>query len=93
MICIDRDAWYCGKSRCDDHIEGTCTHQASEDETDAGGKLARWQISFKTPSDLWDFVALLKLLLINNFEILYQNYGAKAKSDDFFSHFTLCYVI
>lgn len=81
MRCVDRDAMCCGKSISYDHIEGTVTHQASEDETDAGDTLARWQIFFEMPSDLWDFVALLKLLLINNFDILYQNYGAKAISD------------
>jgi len=81
MICIDRDAVCYEKSISYDHIEGTGTHQASEDETDAGGTLAQWQISFETPSNLWDFVALLKLLLINNFKILYQNYGAKAISE------------
>jgi len=84
MRCIDTDAVCYEKSISYDHIEGTGTHQASEDETDAGDKLAQWQISFEMPSDLWAFVALLKLLLINNFDILYQNYGAKAISEIFY---------
>ena len=62
-------------------IKGTRTHQASEDATDAGDNLAQWQISIKTPSDLWDFVALFKLILINNLAMLNNNYGAKAISD------------
>lgn len=83
MSCIDTDAVCYEKSISYDHIEGTGTHQASEGETDAGDTLARWQISFETPSDLWDFVASLKLLLTNNFKVLYQNYGAKAISEKY----------
>lgn len=58
-MCIDTDAVCYEKSSEYEHIKGIGNHQASEDETDAGDKLAQSQISFEMPSDLWDFAALL----------------------------------
>jgi hypothetical protein len=68
--CIDIGASCYGKSIWYDHIEDTGSHQASVDQTGAGDRLSLWQISFETLSNSWHFVALLKLLLINNFKIL-----------------------
>jgi hypothetical protein len=53
-----------------DHIEDTGSHRASEDQTGDGDRLSLWQISFETLSNSWYFVALLKLLLNNVFNIL-----------------------